>query len=120
MLTKTKELDVIVSKFIKHINTLFQIEKPSKKLQSWHELDFKAFLAELEKARKKVAKDNSQDYKKLSLPDQVEWMEYFNEQKEQAQSLQAEINQTDAAIDSMVYELYGLTEEEIQIVEGGV
>jgi len=28
-----------------------------------------------------------------------------------------QINQTDAAIDAMVYELYGLTEEEIAIVE---
>jgi len=28
-----------------------------------------------------------------------------------------EINATDKAIDEMVYELYGLTEEEIEIVE---
>mgnify|MGYP001794511690 CR=1 FL=1 len=108
------------SKFAKHFKMFFQLDQLNKKLQSWHELDFKAFLSELEKARKKVAKDNGQDYKKLSLADQAEWMEYFNEQKEQAQSLQAEINQTDKEIDSMVYELYGLTEEEIQIVESGV
>jgi hypothetical protein len=34
--------------------------------------------------------------------------------------LQREISATDAAIDRLVYELYGLTEEEIRIVEGGV
>jgi adenine-specific DNA-methyltransferase len=32
--------------------------------------------------------------------------------------LQRQIDATDAAIDKMVYELYGLTEEEIKIVEG--
>ncbi len=32
--------------------------------------------------------------------------------------LKAQIDQTDKEIDAMVYELYGLTEEEIRIVEG--
>ena len=32
--------------------------------------------------------------------------------------VQREITATDAAIDHLVYELYGLTEEEIKIVEG--
>ena len=32
--------------------------------------------------------------------------------------LQRQIEATDAAIDKLVYELYGLTEEEIAIVEG--
>jgi type II restriction/modification system DNA methylase subunit YeeA len=33
--------------------------------------------------------------------------------------LQREIDSTDQAIDSLVYQLYGLTEEEIKIMEGG-
>jgi hypothetical protein len=32
--------------------------------------------------------------------------------------LQRQIESTDAAIDALVYELYGLTEDEIKIVEG--
>jgi len=32
--------------------------------------------------------------------------------------LQRQIEATDASIDKLVYELYGLTEEEIKIVEG--
>jgi len=31
--------------------------------------------------------------------------------------LQKQINQTDKEIDQMVYELYGLTDEEIEVVE---
>ena len=55
---------------------------------------------------------------KLSLSEEAEWMQYFNEKKQIAQSLKAEIDKTDKEIDQMVYELYGLTEEEIGIVEG--
>ncbi|GMQ29901.1 hypothetical protein [Algoriphagus confluentis] len=34
-------------------------------------------------------------------------------------ALQADIDRIDWEIDALVYELYGLTEEEIRIVEGG-
>ncbi|PCH71188.1 MAG: hypothetical protein COC06_02035 [Bacteroidales bacterium] len=37
--------------------------------------------------------------------------------KAEAQALQAEIDKTDREIDQMVYELYGLNQEEIKIVE---
>jgi hypothetical protein len=44
-------------------------------------------------------------------------MSLFEEQKNKAQTLKAEIYKTDKEIDQMVYELYGLTKEEIEIVE---
>lgn len=47
----------------------------------------------------------------------AEWMQYFNEQKQKAQALKAEINRVDAEIDKIVYQLYELSEEEISIVE---
>ena len=54
----------------------------------------------------------------LSLMEEAEWMPYFEEHKQKTQELKAEIDKTDKEIDQMVYELYGLTEEEIGIVEG--
>ena len=54
----------------------------------------------------------------LSLAEEAEWMSYFNAEKQKAQALKTQIAQTDKEIDRMVYELYGLTEEEIRIVEG--
>lgn len=45
-------------------------------------------------------------------------MELFEENKKKALALKAEIDKTDKEIDQMVYELYGLTEEEIQIISG--
>ncbi|MCC5941855.1 MAG: hypothetical protein JJU37_09970, partial [Balneolaceae bacterium] len=54
----------------------------------------------------------------LSLKEEAEWMEYFNEQKAKADELKSQIAQTDKEIDEMVYELYGLSEEERKVVEG--
>ncbi len=47
----------------------------------------------------------------------MEWMDVFETKKAEAQALQQQINQTDKEIDAMVYELYGLTDDEIKIVE---
>jgi hypothetical protein len=41
---------------------------------------------------------------------------HFDSEKE---PIQRQIAATDKRIDKLVYELYGLTEEEIKIVEGG-
>lgn len=103
--------------FIHLLKSKFGINTVSKKIQKWHELEFGEFLKELEKARKKSAKENKTEYNKLSLSEEAEWMQYFNEQKQKAEELKAEIEKTDKEIDQMVYELYGLTEEEINIVE---
>jgi len=70
------------------------------------ENDFGVFLKELKKQKIK-----------LSLSEEAEWMQYLEEQKAKALEIQQQIDQTDTEIDQMVYELYGLTGEEIRIVE---
>jgi len=97
------------NRFLKRLTGNFEIDKFSKKLQSFYEYDFKTFLSELKK--KKI---------KLSLSQQDEWEDYFNDYKSQLTELQNQINQTDTEIDQMVYQLYGLTDEEIKIVEESV
>ena len=44
-------------------------------------------------------------------------MELFEDNKKKAQELQSQIVSTEKEIDQMVYDLYGLTEEEIVIVK---
>ena len=56
----------------------------------------------------------------FTFSEESEWKHYFNEQKQKARDLQSQITQTDREIDRMVYDLYGLTEEEIKIVEESV
>jgi hypothetical protein len=53
----------------------------------------------------------------LSLKQQDEWEEYFNEHKMECTNLVSQIAEADKEIDRMVYALYGLTEEEIKIIE---
>lgn len=87
------------------VNSKFQLEGGNR-LDNWLGLDSAGFLAELKK--KKV---------KLSLEEEAEWMGYFNKKKTEANTLQSEIDRIDKEIDQMVYELYGLSKEEIEIVE---
>ncbi len=44
-------------------------------------------------------------------------MDLFDGNKKKALELKAEIDKTDKEIDKLVYALYGLSEEEIKIVE---
>ena len=106
MIIKTAELKKLANTFISLLQSKFEIEKPTTKLQNWYELEFKDFLKELKKAKVQ-----------LSLSEEAEWMQYFNEQKQKAKELKAEINKVDSDIGQMVYELYELTDEEIKIVE---
>jgi hypothetical protein len=53
----------------------------------------------------------------LSLSQKAEWEDYFLAEQQKALELKAQIDQTDKEIDQMVYDLYGLTKEEIEIVE---
>jgi hypothetical protein len=46
-------------------------------------------------------------------------MQYFETEKSKANTIQQLIDKTDKEIDEMVYELYGLTEEERKMVEEG-
>ncbi len=94
------------SNFIKLIKLKFGFEKISKKLEQWYLLDFASLLSEFKKA--KVSLDFNSEEK---------LMVYFEEKKTLVYNLKSQIDQTDKEIDRMVYELYGLTEEEIQIVE---
>ncbi|MEZ5346484.1 MAG: N-6 DNA methylase [Pyrinomonadaceae bacterium] len=95
------------------LRTSLEIEF-SKKLQNWHELEFAEFIKELTKAVKKTGR------KQLTKSDEMEWMELFETKKKEAQALKKEIDETDRKIDQMVYQLYGLTDEEIAIVESSI
>ncbi|WP_341200187.1 Eco57I restriction-modification methylase domain-containing protein [Croceibacter atlanticus] len=108
-------------RFLKYIKSASTIDKFSRKLQSWHELTFAEFSKELNKAinsdNRQRRKDGVEELPQLTKKDEFEWMELFEENKTKAVALQQQITQTEKEIDQMVYELYGLTDEEIAIVE---
>lgn len=111
----------VIAKFRKYLISQFSIEKLPKKLQNWHELEFGEFTKEVNKAIKKENKERVKNEQTpiatLTKLDEMDWMDVFETKKAEAQALQQQINQTDKEIDAMVYELYGLTDDEIAIVE---
>ena len=105
----TSMLQRKTSKFLNRVQGNLRLQKVSKKMTTFYDYNFKTFVVELKKQKLR-----------LSLSDQDEWEEYFNQYKSEINKLQTEIDKTDREIDQMVYELYGLTEEEIEIVENSV
>lgn len=53
----------------------------------------------------------------LEEEQEVKWLKRFERMKKEALAIKAVIDSTDKEIDQKVYELYGLTGEEIKIVE---
>ena len=121
MLTLNKELQEKKSKFTKYLLSQFAIEKLTRKLENWYYLSFGDFIKEINKGIKETNKERIknqlQPIKELTKLDEMDWMDVFETKKAEAQNLTQQINKTDREIDAMVYELYGLTEEEIAIVE---
>lgn len=101
-----------IVKFSTYFSSQYKLDKLPGKLEKWYELEFVDFTKELNKAIKAVKGTP------LTKKDEFEWMDLFEENKKKAQELKSEIDKTDKEIDKMVYELYGLNEEEIRIVEG--
>lgn len=106
MLRLNQELQTLQSKFERTLEREFNLQKPTKKLQDWHNLTYTDFIKELTK--QKIA---------LTLAQKSEWEDYFAQEQHKAQTLQTQIQQTDQQIDHMVYQLYGLTNDEIAIIE---
>ncbi len=111
MLSLNKDLQEVSLKFSKYFSGQFKLDKLSGKLEKWYELSFEEFIKEIKKSIK------AQKGTPLTKKDEFDWIDLFEENKQKANALQTQIATTDKAIDAMVYELYGLSEEEIKIVE---
>lgn len=107
MLDVNKQLQEEVKGFQDWLNHTYSIGKLSKKLENYYELDLDTFLEELRK--KKVDVKSRQNYQNLKKE--------FEESVAVIAPLQQQIQTTDDEIDRMVYELYGLSDDEIQIIE---
>lgn len=108
MLSLNSQLQDKRSRFLRRLSDNFDGLKITTALQQFDQLDFKGLLAELKK-------------QKLSIPlkQQDEWEDFFLERVAECQALSAQIKATDEEIDNKVFDLYGLTEDERQIVMEG-
>lgn len=94
-------------RFLRRLQDNLGVQKVTAALERFDELDFKVFVAELKK--QKIS---------LSLTQQDEWEDYFNQYKAECNALTAQIAATDNDIDQKVYELYGLDDDDVKVIEG--
>ena len=106
---------LVFIKLFKHLGNMvnnksmerkFENLKLNKKLQNWYKLSYADFIKELTKQKIK-----------LTLSEEADWEDYFHTEQKKALEIQTKIERTDKEIDEMVYNLYGLTPTEIEIVE---
>ncbi len=81
--------------------------KLTGKLEDWHTLDFAGFLAEVKKALRAD----------IPLKQRGEWEGYLAENRALVESLTATIETSERDIDRIVYDLFGLTADEITLLE---
>ncbi len=113
MLYLNKQFHQTQKEFLDWLKIQYGLEKVSKKLESFYALDEEGFFAELKKKRPK-------ENKNISPKQTGEIKQYFEDYQQKIIAVKSEIEKTDSEIDEMVYELYGLTKEEIQIIEGNL
>ncbi|MDR1385922.1 MAG: N-6 DNA methylase [Planctomycetaceae bacterium] len=92
--------------FLKRLTDNFDGVKITSVLERFEEMDFKQFLSELKK--QKIT---------IGLKHQVEWSGFFNDYACFCREKNNLCKETDKEINKLVYELYGLNKEEIEIVE---
>ena len=109
MLSLNSQLQDKRSRFQRRLLDNLEGVKITTALQQFDQMDFKGLMAELKK-------------QKLSIPlkQQDEWEDFFNERVAECQELTAQIKDTDEEIDNKVFDLYGLTREEREIVTGTI
>ncbi len=85
----------------------------TRKLEHWYNLSFNGFIREINAGL--IKSTNA----KLSKSEGIGWMDVFEKEKTEIFNLKNNLDRIDKEIDQLVYGLYGLTEEEIKIVEEG-
>ena len=94
------------SRFIKLLQSSFSNLTVNKKIETWYDMTFGEFRKELEK--QKIA---------IPIKELMDYQDLFDTNATQLKELQTKITHTEKAIDKLVYALYDLTSEEIQIIE---
>ena len=106
MLTLHEQLQEKRSRFLRRLSENFEGVKTTTALQTFDQMAFADFTKELKK--QKIS---------LSLSQQDEWEDYFGQYQSACREISSQIDQTNREIDQRVFDLYGLTDEERNIVE---
>ena len=105
MLKLNKNFYDKINFYLENLKIDFEIEKISKKLEKFYLLEKNEFLKEIKKiSNKKIIE---------------KFYNEFENKKNEILEIKNKIDLEDKIINKMVYEIYGLTNEEIEVVENG-
>ena len=106
MIEKNKQFYEAKKKFIKLVKYKYNLDKTSRKLDTFYNLNFKEFVNEIQDKNKV-----------MSIEQESELMDFFEKNKKEILKIREDINKTDEEINKMVYKLYELNPAEIKIIE---
>jgi type I restriction-modification system DNA methylase subunit len=111
MIKINSDLQKLSLKFTSYLIGKYHLAGLPVSLENWYNLNFTTFIRELNQV---IKKNNG---KPLSKIEEFDWIDLFEDNIQKALINKTNLEQIDQLIDQMVYELYGLSEEEIKIVE---
>lgn len=86
------------------------VKKLTQKLEKWWTLDFQGLRDELKKSAKV----------EIELKKQTEWRNFFDDSKIEREKIDLQIRLLESELNLLVYELFGLNDEEIRMIEGSL
>jgi hypothetical protein len=105
MLSLHNELHNKRKVFLQQLTDNFNDARLTENLENFDKIEFKDFLTAL--LRRNI---------KLQLDKQTQWEKIFNNCRSKCRNITNQIAETDNEIDLLVYELYKLTEDEIEVI----
>jgi len=106
LLVLNNQIHEQTSKFLRSVKRKLAVEELPRKFYEWYNLNYSEFIKELLKSNIK-----------LSIKDEAEWEEYFLQESKNALEIKSKIDRMERSIDSMIYKLYNINEQEISLVE---
>jgi len=105
MLNNTKEIEHTRENFANFITNKYD-KTLNQKIEFWYSLDFKTLVSEFKKLKIN-----------LSLAEEKEWFDYYKQEKTKIIDLISNTEKIDSEINQIVFNIYGLTTSEIEVVE---
>ena len=106
LLSLNKALIIAKVHFSKFLSSKFEKLRINNKILEWYKYTFNDLLNELQTQKFKI-----------SLPEQNEWLHYFEDERSKVSDLQLEIHKINKQTDELIYALYKLTKEEVCFIE---
>lgn len=95
-----------LDRFTSFIKTVYKPDKVSERIQKFYQNNFNCFIEELEKFNAM-----------LTAREKYELMDLFEKEKLELLNMESQIVEFQKSVDTIIYKLYNLTEDEVKIIE---